>query len=361
MNNRITYLLALVTILVLLGALMSGCTVNVGNPGGEAQQPAPGEGDIATAVALTVQAQTQQQQSPADTPDTPTPVPPTNTPAPAATDTPVPPMDTPPPAPTDTPVPPTNTPVPPTNTPVPRHPNLKADWIRLNPNPPVQGEPVYVEVQVYNHGDGPANGDFTVAWWAGSNFVDGPHCTWTVHGLPATGGHTLACTYPGYVSWYGNIDTMVKVDTDNVIPESNEGDNELRMAISVSKPTPTPTPVPQQANLKVDWIKLNPDPPVQGQPVHVKLQVYNYGNARANGNFTVAWWAGSNFVDGPHCTWNINGMNAHGGRVLECDYPGYASWYARIDTMARADTGNTIPESNESDNELRMTISVSKP
>jgi hypothetical protein len=145
---------------------------------------------------------------------------------------------------------------------------------------------------------------------------------------------------------------------------------------TVTEPTPTPllvataliptvtiiTPVAfQLPNLKVDWIQLNPNPPVQGQPVHVKLQVYNHGNARANGNFNVAWWAGSNFADGPHCTWNINGMNAHGGRVLECNYAGYGSWYASIDTMASVDTGKVIPESNEDDNELKMTIAVSKP
>ena len=273
MNNRITHLLVLVSILVLLGALIAGCTVNVGNPGGEAQQPAPDQGVIETAVALTVQAQTQQQP-PADTPtpqsvpDTPTPVPPTPTSAP----------------PTNTPVPPTPTPAPPTNTPAPP-----------TPTPLV-----------------------------------------------------LSTLVPTLVI---------------VIP-------------TVTEPTPTPllvataliptvtiiTPVAfQLPNLKVDWIQLNPNPPVQGQPVHVKLQVYNHGNARANGNFTVAWWAGSNFADGPHCTWNINGMNAHGGRVLECNYAGYGSWYASIDTMARVDTGKVIPESNENDNELKMTIAVSKP
>ena len=358
MNIQSRGLLTAFVIVIIFSLLMAGCTVSFGTPGGSSGGATPEQGAIETAVALTVQAQTVQ------TPTTPVTNTPenseaTDTPAPA-TDTPIPATDTPVP-PTDTPVPPTETPAPPTDTPIPQQADLRIDWIRLNPNPPVQGDPVHVELQVYNYGSAPATGDFTVAWWAGSNFVDGPHCTWTLNGLVAHGGRILSCDYGGYSSWYGSIDTMARADTDNTIAESDEGNNETRMAISVSQPTPTPTPEPAQANLRVDWLELDPNPPVQGQPVHVKLQVYNHGNARANGGFVVGWWAGANFVDGPHCSWQINGLNAHGGRVLECDYPGYSSWYGKLETKAQVDIDNDIAESDEDDNELRMTISVSKP
>lgn len=387
MNKRTIRFLLPLTIVIVMAVVMAGCTVSVGPPGEGASPPAQDQTTIETAVAQTVQAQMAQtavaetpagQATDTSIPSTDTPAPPTdtpsaeaNTPAPATntpaqpTDTPAPPTDTPAPPtntpipPTDTPAPPTDTPAPPTPTPEPQHANLKIDWIRLNPDPPVQGQPVHVELQVYNHGNALANGNFNVAWWAGSNFADGPHCTWTLNGLVAGGGRVLSCDYPGYASWYANIDTMARVDTTNAIPESNEGDNELRMRISVSKP-PTPTPL-ALPNLKVDWIKFNPDPPVQGQPVQVKLQVYNHGNARANGGFVVDWWAGVHFADGPHCRWQINGMNAGGGRVLTCTYAGYASWYGRLETMARADVENAIHESNESDNELHKFISVAKP
>ena len=260
----------------------------------------------------------------------------TNTPQPAA----------------NTPEPPTETPVPPTNTPAPK-PNLAIDWIELNPNPPVQGQPVEVKLQVYNHSDGRAQEAFTVDWWAGANFVDGPHCSWPIEGMNAGGGRVLTCSYPGYASWYGSIETMARADVHNTVAENDEGNNEFRMPISVAK-----RPMP---DLVVDWIEFKPNPPVQGQPVGVKLQVYNHGNLRADGPFKVEWRAGVNFADGPHCTWTIDTMNAGGGRVLKCTYPGYASWYGRLDTSATADVDNVVDEREEGNNELRLTISVAKP
>jgi len=364
-EKRHLLILAMILILVMV---LAGCTVNLGQS--EDSGATSDQDRIATSVALTVQAQSGSEQTTPTTNSQPTntPISPTNTPS-SATDTPVSPTNTPipptntPVPPTDTPVPPTDTPIPPTDTPVPTNtpvppPDLRVNMIQLSPYPPVQGDNVNVEVHVLNQGAGPANGPFNVEWWAGSEFVDGPHCTWTVTDLPAGEERVLHCTYGGYASWYGNIQTMARVDTDNVIAESDESNNETRKNISVSKPTPTPVPMP---NLKVDWIKLDPNPPVQGQPVKVELQIYNHGNARANGYFWIKWWAGVNFVDGPHCQWHINGLAAHGGRVLKCNYPGYASWYGRLETKAVVDTEDDIAESNEDDNELHMFISVTKP
>ncbi len=362
MNTHPRNLMMPLTTIIIFIVLMAGCTVNLGPPGG-ASETTPEQGAIETAVALTVQAQTGQtpNAAPTNTPAggaTDTPVPPTDTPV-APTDTPVAPTDTPIP-PTDTPIPPTDTPIPPTDTPIPPKADLQIDWIRLHPEQPIQGQPVNVELQVYNHGFGQAVGDFTVEWWAGTNFADGPHCTWTVSNLSGRGGKVLHCTYSGYNSWYASLQTMARADVGNTIDESDESNNETRMSITVLKPTPTPTPEPAQPNLKVDWIQFDPYPPVQGQQTQVKVQVYNHGSARANGTFWVRWWAGVDFVGGPHCSWHINGMNAHGGRVLTCNYI-YSSWYGQLETMARVDTENEIPESNENDNELRKIISVSKP
>ncbi|HEY54463.1 MAG TPA: hypothetical protein G4N94_13515 [Caldilineae bacterium] len=363
--------LTLMILAALLLMIVSGCVA----------APVPSvDNDVEAAVKATFVAQTVEaasasdgsepttEESPTtepaaeeatDTPepstDTPEPAadtaePPTDTPEPA-TDTPESPTNTPEPA-TNTPAPPTDTPVPPTDTPVPK-PNLAIDWIELNPNPPVQGQPVAVKLQVYNHGDGRAQETFSVDWWAGSNFADGPHCTWSIDGMSAGGGRVLTCNYPGYTSWYASIETMARADVNNTVAESDEGNNEFRLPIAVAK-----QPMP---DLVVDWIEFKPDPPVQGQPVEVKLQVYNHGNQRANGPFKVEWRAGVNFADGPHCTWTIDGMNAGGGRVLKCTYPGYASWYGRLKTNATADVDNVVAERDEGNNELRLTISVAKP
>ncbi|MHC1785033.1 MAG: NBR1-Ig-like domain-containing protein [Anaerolineaceae bacterium] len=112
-------------------------------------------------------------------------------------------------------------------------------------------------------------------------------------------------------------------------------------------------------DLYVQSITLNPNPPVQGQPVQVKVAVYNQGNA-ATGPYNVVWYAGSNFPN-QACAWPVDNSNAHGGRVLTCNYPGYSSWYGSLTTRAIVDSGNSVDESNEGNNTLDTNISVSKP
>ncbi len=111
-------------------------------------------------------------------------------------------------------------------------------------------------------------------------------------------------------------------------------------------------------DLYVSEFSLNPNPPLQNGNVHVRVGVYNGGNAPA-GSFTVQWFAGSGYAT-PACTWPVGSLPAHGGQILECDRgPGtWASQYASIVTRVKVDTGNTVAESNEGNNIRDMTISV---
>ncbi len=54
--------------------------------------------------------------------------------------------------------------------------------------------------------------------------------------MAAGGGRILTCTYAGYPSPYGSINTKVVVDSYNAIAESNEGNNTYLQGISVSNP-----------------------------------------------------------------------------------------------------------------------------
>lgn len=127
--------------------------------------------------------------------------------------------------------------------------------------------------------------------------------------------------------------------------------------IKVKSPAPTPTnTVAPKADLIINLLELNPSTPTQGNSVAVKVQVYNQGNAAA-GAFKVAWWPGENYP-APACEWDVTSLAAIGGLVLNCNYAGYPSSYASIVTKASADTGNAISESNEGNNDSKMTISV---
>jgi hypothetical protein len=52
----------------------------------------------------------------------------------------------------------------------------------------------------------------------------------------ASGGRVLTCTYAGYPSWYPSINTMVRVDANNTISETNEGNNIFKQAVTVNSP-----------------------------------------------------------------------------------------------------------------------------
>ncbi len=129
-----------------------------------------------------------------------------------------------------------------------------------------------------------------------------------------------------------------------------------------ARPAPPPPPSladSRQPDLYISEFTLNPASPKQGQPVQVRIGVYNRGNA-PSGPFTVTWWPGENYRD-PACNWSLDKLAARGGRILTCRYDGYPSWYAQLNTKVVADTDNTVRESVEGNNTRVLAISVSKP
>ena len=79
-----------------------------------------------------------------------------------------------------------------------------------------------------------------------------------------------------------------------------------------------------QPDLFIREFTLSPSEPTKGQPVDVRVNVYNRGN-RPAGPFTVEWWPGENYT-APGCTWRVDSLAARGGRILTCRYEGYPSW-----------------------------------
>lgn len=113
-----------------------------------------------------------------------------------------------------------------------------------------------------------------------------------------------------------------------------------------------------QADLFISEFSLSPTVPEQGQPVDVRLGVYNKGTAPA-GRFKVEWWAGENYQS-PACTWAVDDLAARGGRILHCRYAGYPSWYSKLVTKAVADPFGSVAETEEANNVRTMTIQVAK-
>jgi hypothetical protein len=109
-------------------------------------------------------------------------------------------------------------------------------------------------------------------------------------------------------------------------------------------------------NIVINNFSLSPSTPVKGEPVEVRVGVYNNGTARA-GSYKVEWYPGENYPQ-PACSWNVSGNNVNGGKVLNCTYDGYPSRYGSIRTKVVADSGGQVEESNEGDNTRFMQVRV---
>jgi len=111
------------------------------------------------------------------------------------------------------------------------------------------------------------------------------------------------------------------------------------------------------ADLYISEFSLDPEVPTQGEPVKVRIGLYNKGQKRAGG-FYVQWFPGENFVN--FMEWRIDGMAARGGRIIDYTYEGYPSWYPKIGTKVVVDPNDEVEETDEDNNTFVTTISVKK-
>lgn len=106
----------------------------------------------------------------------------------------------------------------------PAEPDLTITEFSLNPPIPVQFDNVHVRVRAHNAGDANSGG-FKVEWY-GLTTSANPGCNWNVNGgLVAGGSVLLECDY-SFASWYPiNKTTIVYIDTDDDVDESDETNN----------------------------------------------------------------------------------------------------------------------------------------
>lgn len=231
--------------------------------------------------------------------------------------------------------------------------NLAITQIDFVPYPPKQGEAAQVQVSVVNKGNEVAR-NATVQWWAGVNFP-GVEKTWTGINLNPGAGTRLTYTYPGYKSWYGNLQTKAVADPDRRIEDADRGDNELIRTISVSK---SASGAGGNADLSFVGWRFVPETPVQGQQTRVECTIENKGNAIAS-NFNVQWWAGVNY---PKAEKIWTGITLRPGekKALTYTYGGYPSWYGSLQTKIILDPEKRVNDKDRSNNEWVRTIAVKK-
>lgn len=127
-------------------------------------------------------------------------------------------------------------------------------------------------------------------------------------------------------------------------------------ANGVATASATVTVNPAKADLTVEAITFTPNPPVEGQDALVRITMRNIGGGPA-GPFDWQWQPGTAPA--------FNGQAPGGlkaGEAIDVTVTWRPdTWYADLATIARADTSNAVPESNENNNQLQVNVQVVRP
>jgi hypothetical protein len=187
-------------------------------------------------------------------------------------------------------------------------------------------------------------GQSTTLNWGAVTGADSVEIDNGIGGVPAPGSATVS---PGANTTY----TMI----------ARCGSNTKTAQVTINVQVLAP-PVQAFPDLYVSEFSLDPSTPHRTQVTHVRIGIYNQGNA-ASGAFKVEWWAGSNYASGAAKTWNIASMAAHGGQILTYDAPAdtWKSAYGSITTRVKVDVDGNVTESNEDNNIFDKNISVLSP
>ena len=153
-----------------------------------------------------------------------------------------------------------------------------------------------------------------------------------------------AGTYQGYF--------RLRAPDNSIFGIGTSAQDSFWVKIKALEPTDTPVPA-AKPDLYVSEFTINPATPVQGTAAHVRIGVYNQGDAAA-GPFKVEWYGLTTFNEAS-CVWDVVSMAAHGGHILECDFV-FNSWYpSGKTTIVHVDVNNQVDESNEANNSRSIT------
>jgi subtilase family serine protease len=195
---------------------------------------------------------------------------------------------------------------------------------------PKKGEEFTVSIKIGNKGTAKAK-SFHWSWYSTSQ---NKICEGKIDNLAVGETETVECKHT-YNSW-STYATRAVVDSSAEIYESNESNNTASKSIVPIHDAPKPDLIISEYNFN--------HAPKKGEEFTISIDVYNQGDT-AVGSFWWEWWPTPH---GEACREKIDGLSAHGGKIVSCTYT-YNAW-ANYATKAVADADNDISESDESNN-----------
>jgi len=217
---------------------------------------------------------------------------------------------------------------------------------------------LYVDWAVLNGG-----GSATATTFQTQLFVDGTlRATWTTASPLAVGYYSYVPDYSlGQLS-AGSHTLRIKTDSGNAIAESSETDNEYSRTIDIAASVTLPNLLPFRPSAwsapivvsKSTGTSVDSSGLTSADPLYLDWCVLNSSATPVSTSFQTQL-----FIDGTlKATWNVAAGLAANSYIYVPDYS-LGTLSAGPHTLRiRADTGGTVAESNESDNETVKTITI---
>lgn len=219
------------------------------------------------------------------------------------------------------------------------------------------GDTLYLDWAVINNG----NADATVSSTS-ELYIDGVlKASWTTS--PITAGNFVTVQDYNLGSLPAGSHTIqIKLDTTNVIAESNENDNSYTKTIAVGA-LPNLTPYqPSGWSDKVVVTTVNGGTTDSSNitptsTLYLDWAVTNNGNANVTNNFSTELYVDGVFTN----SWTVTAPLNIGAYTSVIGYPLGSLSQGTHTVQIIADATNTVSESNESDNQYTKTITVNPP
>jgi uncharacterized repeat protein (TIGR01451 family) len=236
-------------------------------------------------------------------------------------------------------------------------PNLAvaASNLTFDPAMPIAGDMVTVTVTVLNNGTGDTSDVLVHVLDMSDGTGEMIGEAQTIPAIPAGASETISVTYDT-TDKAGERRIQVVVDPENTIAESDEEDNVVAKTLRVLSESERPEP---QANLvvKPESVQFNPITPTVGMPVTVTVTVSNTGEAAATDvivEFSDATGGGAEVIGRAMITGTLPAGRNGRARVIydTTDKSGVRT------IEVTADPDDAITESDESDNQVTRTLTV---
>ena len=224
--------------------------------------------------------------------------------------------------------------------------DLVTSAFSISPTTPIAGQPATITITVLNQGTCSTNVSFVVQWKQTQFSPTGPSAS--VGPLAAGASATVNLTYTFPAA--GNFLTVVNLDTNNAVAETNEVNNLAIYSVSVQKAT---------IDLQITNFFISPN--ASGQSLNTAgqglvatayIQIFNNGNTAA-GPFEVAWRPTTAI---PPLTTAVAGLGAGASQWVTFDfnYPTLGTFVSQ----ATVDATHLVAETNEFNNNAFTSVTV---